>query len=128
MSDSGRIHVYESTLGIIRDHPWLGTGLGTFAWVFPRYRSSDISALGIWDRPHSTPLELAAEMGLPFCLIVIIGWFLMLYMLAKGMRRRKRDQILPMAAFWIGMLAAVHSLIDFSLQIPAISIIVLGLI
>jgi len=128
LSDVGRIHVYESTLAIIRDHPWLGTGLGTFVWVFPRYRSADISALGIWDRAHSTPLELAAEMGLPFGVVVIIGWSLMLYLLANGMSRRKRDQILPMTAFWIGMLAMTHSLIDFSLQIPAVSIIVLGLI
>jgi hypothetical protein len=128
LSDVGRVHAYLSTLEIIRDYPWLGTGLGTFAWVFPRYRSGDISALGVWDRAHSTPLELAAEMGLPFTLIVIIGWLLLLYILAKGMVTRRHDQILPMAAFWMGTLVVAHSQIDFSLQIPAVSIVVLGLI
>jgi hypothetical protein len=38
------------------------------------------------------------------------------------MLARKRDEVLPLAAFWIGLLAVIHSQIDFSLQIPGFSI------
>src|SRR5262249_30281406 len=31
LDDSGRLSVYRSTLRIIQDNPWFGTGLGTFA-------------------------------------------------------------------------------------------------
>ena len=50
---------------MIADHPWFGTGLGTFVWSFPAYRSANISLWGVWDLAHSTPLELAADLGLP---------------------------------------------------------------
>ena len=126
--DSGRWNTYLSTFGIIRDHPWLGTGLGTFRWAFPRYRSGDISLVGIWEQAHSTTLEIASEMGVPFTVLVTTGWLLVLIVLAKGMLRRERDNILPLAAFWIGLIAVFHSQIDFSLQIPGFSIPVCTLV
>ena len=68
LTDAARLSVYRAVLRMIADHPWLGTGLGTFAWIFPIYRPGDISAFGVWDRAHSTPLEIAAEQGLPFAM------------------------------------------------------------
>ena len=38
--DQGRLETYRSTLRMIADHPWFGTGLGTFVWSFPAYRSA----------------------------------------------------------------------------------------
>lgn len=126
--DTGRWNVYLSTLGIIEDHPWLGTGLGTFRWAFPRYRSSDISMSGIWEQAHSTTLEIASEMGIPFTILVAAGWLTIFVLLGRGMVTRKRDEILPMTAFWIGLLAIAHSQIDFSLQIPGFSITICALV
>jgi O-antigen ligase len=45
-ASGGRAETYRSTLAIIGDHPWLGTGLGTFAFVFPAYRSNAWTSLG----------------------------------------------------------------------------------
>src|SRR5581483_12337624 len=63
--DEGRLATFRSTLRMIGDRPWLGSGLGTFAIEFPAYRSNDVSMRGIWDLAHSTPLELAADLGIP---------------------------------------------------------------
>lgn len=126
--DAGRWNVYLSTLKIIGDHPWLGTGLGTFHWVFPRYRSADISIAGIWEQAHSTTLEVASEMGIPFTLLAVTGWLAVLVVLWRGILVRKRDEILPLVAFWVGLLALVHSQVDFSLQIPGFSIAICILI
>ncbi|HEX7563625.1 MAG TPA: O-antigen ligase family protein, partial [Bradyrhizobium sp.] len=60
LSDEGRLETYRSTLRMIADHPWFGTGLGTFVWSFPAYRSGSVSMWGVWDKAHSTPLELAS--------------------------------------------------------------------
>jgi O-Antigen ligase len=126
--DSGRWNTYLSTLGIIGDHPWLGTGLGTFRWAFPRYRSEYVPMSGIWAQAHSSPLEIASETGIPFTVLVVAGWLSIFMVLAKGMLGRKRDEILPLAAFWIGLVAVVHSQIDFSLQIPGFSIPICALV
>src|SRR6202000_2197839 len=70
LSDEGRLSAYRSTLKIIADNPGFGTGLGTFDYAFPAYRSSDASMQGRWDIAHSTPLELASDVGIPLALIV----------------------------------------------------------
>ena len=126
--DYTRLSLYRSTLRMILDHPWFGTGLGTFASAFPAYRSDDISMYGIYDRAHSTLFELAAEAGLPLASIVVIGWMIAFGVLAHGVRTRRRDRIIPAAALSVGLLAALHSLVDFSLQIPGFAIVVFGLL
>lgn len=125
--DSGRWNIYLSTIEMIKDHPWLGTGLGTFRWAFPAYRSNEISMVGIWEQAHSSPLQLTAEMGIPFGIIVAAAWGLVFTVLWWGILTRKRDEILPLAAFWTAMAGVLHSLIDFSLQVPGFSIVVFAL-
>jgi O-antigen ligase len=120
--DVARWETYVSTVEIIKSYPWLGSGLGSFRWIFPSYRSGDVPSYGIWEQAHNTTLELAAEMGLPFTLIVGIGWVAMLALLGRGMLGRNRDAILPTSAFWIGVLAIVHSQVDFPLQIPGFAL------
>src|SRR5258705_416389 len=85
-----RLEAYRSTLRIIADYPWFGTGWGTFAAIFPTYRSSNISIWGVWDIAHSTPLELAAELGIPLALLVAFAWVVGIVVLLRGTRRSRR--------------------------------------
>jgi O-antigen ligase len=128
LADEGRFEAYLSTLRMIADRPWFGTGLGTFAWAFPAYRSSDVSMQGVWDIAHNTPLELAAELGVPLALLAIAAWLVAQAILIHGVRVRRRDVILPLAAFSMCLIAALHSCIDFTLQIPGYSIVLFGLL
>lgn len=127
LADEGRFSVYRSTLRMIGEHPWFGTGQGTFAWAFPAYRSSDISMRGIWDIAHSTPLELASDMGLPLAGAVVLGWLAIFWTLFRGILRRRRDTIIPLAAFSTSFIAVLHSFIDFSLQITGYAVVILVL-
>ncbi|MGY4434473.1 O-antigen ligase [Bradyrhizobium sp. F1.13.1] len=120
--DEGRIEAWKSTLKIIRDNPWFGTGMGTFQWAFPPYRSPNISIRGIWDAAHSTPLELASEVGIPMALIIAAAWAIMLVVLARGVFGRRRDAIIPLAAAATATLSLLHSCLDFTLQVPGYSI------
>jgi O-antigen ligase len=128
LSDEGRLETYQSTLKMIADHPWFGTGLGTFVWSFPAYRSPNISMWGVWDRAHSTPLELASDLGLPLAGLIIVAWLIVLGVLIRGMRTRHRDLIVPVGALTVAVLGLAHSSIDFSLQIPGYSIMVFALV
>ena len=128
LEDEGRFETYRSTLRMIADHPWFGTGLGTFVWSYPAYRSSQISLWGVWDRAHSTPLELAADLGLPLAGLIVVSWFVVFAVLIQGVQTRRRNQIIPIAAFSIAFLALSHSSIDFSLQIPGYAIVVFSLL
>jgi O-antigen ligase len=125
--DHTRLSLFRATLRMIADHPWFGSGLGTFNFVFPAYRSDDISMWGIYDA-HSTLLELAAEAGLPLASMVVVGWMIVVGVLAHGIRTRRRDRIIPVAALAVGLVAAFHSPVDFSLNVPAFAIVVFGLL
>jgi O-antigen ligase len=124
----GRLSTYLSTLKMIADHPWFGTGQGTFAWAFPPYRSSDVSMWGVWDIAHNTLLEIAADMGVPIAGLVVLAWFVIFAVLIGGVTRRGRGRMVPTAALAVAALASAHSLVDFSLQIPGYSIVALALV
>jgi O-antigen ligase len=128
LADEGRLAAYRSTMRMIADYPWFGTGFGTFAWSFPAYRSSEISMWGVWDIAHNTLLELASEVGLPLAGAVSIGWLVILGVLINGIRVRRWDTIVPLAAFSVSIIANLHSWIDFSLQIPGYAIVVFALV
>lgn len=122
LADEGRVQAWRSTLNIIAENPWFGTGIGTFRQAFPPYRSPKISIAGIWDRAHSTPLELASEAGIPLTILIAIAWGVALVVLARGVLTRRRDVIIPLSAASIASLALLHSSLDFTLQVPGYSI------
>ncbi len=127
-ADEGRLDTYRATWRMVLDHPWFGTGLGTFAWSYPAYRADSVSLWGVWDRAHNTLLEIAAELGLPLAAAVVLAWCVMISVLVHGVRKRRRDLIVPVAALGVATLALLHSLIDFSLQIPGFALLVFALV
>jgi O-antigen ligase len=128
LADEGRFQGYRLTLQMIADRPWIGSGIGTFEWSFPAYRSENISMWGVWDRAHNTLLELAADAGIPLAALVVAGWIVLLVGLIRGIRVRRRDVIVPVAALWVAVIALLHSLIDFSLQITGYAIVAFAVV
>ncbi len=111
--------VYELTLDAIANSPILGTGYGTFEDVFRFYRSSDLRL--VYQMAHSTYLENMLELGVPIALAifgVFVGFLIVTY---RGLRRRRQDAVYPCIGFAATVLVAAHSIVDFSLQIPAVS-------
>ena len=115
----GRLVVARDSLGILRDHPWLGTGLGSFETAFPRFESfpSDFR----WDHAHNDYAEALAETGLAGAAIILCALGLFFWLAFRNLRERLRHR-----AGWIQFAAAlsccgllVHSFLDFNLHIPA---------
>ncbi len=60
--DNDRLMFYRDTIIMIKHHPILGTGLGTFGSAFAQYRKFDLD-LGFLRYTHNDYLQLMAEMG-----------------------------------------------------------------
>ncbi len=121
--DSGRSGIFALSARAIAEHPILGWGLGTFRGVFQILRDASFSVLTpAYQQAHSSYLELALEAGLP-------AFVLMMSLLAgitglciRGVLRRRRRVIYPALGLGVTALVAAHAAIDFSLQIPAITV------
>ena len=116
--DPARLTIYRETAAMISDAPWIGSGLGTFEFMFPAYQVQDAPSIGIVDRAHSSPLEFAAEIGIPAAVVILLSSVAMLRLLVLGSFRRRRNRSFPIAGAAVSILAGLHSLVDFSLQIP----------
>jgi O-antigen ligase len=94
-----RREMARSAVAMIRERPWTGFGLGTFATVYPQYASFDAGAMV--DHAHNDWLEWASEGGIGFA----AAWAV----LAAAMLRRVRRSV------WsIGVPAVmIHALVDY---------------
>ncbi len=115
-----RLAVYRQVLNAIGDYPLFGTGFGSFSSIFPIYRTPDI--LNLYDLAHNDYLENLLELGIPaaLCLFAALAWLTVLCI--RGVRLRRRDAIFSCAGVAASALVAVNSAVDFSLQIPAVTV------
>lgn len=121
-----RLVIWETTLKAIKESPWLGWGLGSFADIYAVMQPPEIPMAN--DKAHSTPLETILELGIPGGLMAIAAVVLPWIVAARAAWRRRRHRYLPAAAFAAAGVAIMHSTIDFSLQMPAIGFFVSALL
>jgi O-antigen ligase len=69
-----RTKVFQDTALMIWDYPLTGTGLGTYAFVYPFYARKSIGEAGAV-HPESDWMMIAAESGLPclICAMLLLG-------------------------------------------------------
>lgn len=113
-----RFYIWRATIDAIRLSPWLGWGLGSFADIYSVLQRFEVPIVN--DLAHSTPLEFVAELGIPGALaafgVVLVPWIVSW----RGSSRRASNRYLPAGAFAVAAVAILHSVVDFSLQMPAI--------
>ena len=119
--DSTRLDLWGAAIRMIKDAPLLGLGLGTFADAYPLYASQVLPF--VMDKAHNDYLELAAGLGIPAALAWWTAWLLLAIECLRGVFRRQRNRQFALTAVGATVLVAVHSIFDFSLQIPAISLL-----
>jgi len=122
LEDVNRLAVYLLTIGSIADRPIFGHGYGSFSDVFPMYRDRSISVDGVWLQAHDTYLELFQGLGLVFGSMLLAGVLLLVWRCVGGAMTRRENQAIPRAAAAAAVLVGVHSLVDFSLQIQAVTL------
>jgi O-antigen ligase/Tfp pilus assembly protein PilF len=127
---TGRIVLWRDTLPLMRDHPWLGVGLGAWRDAFPRYDSS-LRHHKRAHRAHNDYVQWVAETGLLGTVLLGGALFGIARLLAGALAVPTRRSRPILAASVAGSAAvAVHACVDFGLQIPAIPVtlaVLLGL-
>jgi O-antigen ligase len=112
---TGRAHFWRVTLDIIRDHPLIGSGLGSYGLAFTRYDTRN-GALRV-EQAHNDYLQTLSDAGVVGGLL---GLFFIVTLFRLGVRRAgSRDRFRRGVA--TGALAGcfsvlVHSFFDFTLH------------
>jgi O-antigen ligase len=118
-SSAGRLVAWAISMELIADRPWLGHGLGSFQAVF-QSRTDERFTL-IYDLAHNTYIEHMLEIGIPATIMLYGAVVILFGMCVRGVFRRKRDRVFPLAAVGATLLVGLHALVDFSIQMPAIA-------
>jgi O-antigen ligase len=114
-----RVELWRQTLGMIRERPWTGYGLDNFRAAFELYHRPPLSSSVTWEYAHSTYMTLWAEMGLIVGTLPLVAVLHIFLRIVRVLRNRKTNYAISVAAAGIVVLGAVHSLVDFSLEMEA---------
>jgi O-antigen ligase len=119
VSTGKRAAMQRDTFRIFRDHPIMGTGLGTIEMVYPPYDS--VYDGKVVNHAHNDYLEALAETGIlgGLCCVWFLGLFLVNALRGIADLSSSFGSVLNLSGLiaCCGML--VHSLVDFNLHIPA---------
>ena len=119
-----RIATWKFTINLIKDHPLLGSGIGTFKYNSLAYQAKffdqgDNRALypyGFADRAHNEYLQLWAELGIIGLIIFI--WLIFAYF-NYGLKILKREKDRYKQGIIIGLMGSVTAfLVDSLLWFP----------
>jgi len=113
-----RVSVWGGAIEMIEEHPFLGTGPGTFTTVYTQYQPPGVTPR--YFKAHNDYLHFVSEVGLP--LVAVILWMI-IALYRKGFRKMQNPSRL-VRGITIGALSGitailVHSIGDFNLHIPA---------
>jgi O-antigen ligase len=123
---TGRVHFWRGTLQIIGDHPFIGTGLGSFGVAYTLYDTRN--GLYRLEQSHNDYLQILSDAGIVGAVLGLA--FLFMLFRTGFMRRESDDQFRSGVA--TGALAGcfavlVHSFFDFTLHTAANSLLFLTL-
>jgi O-antigen ligase len=114
-----RMFVSQDSMHIFADYPWLGTGLGSFEVIYPRYQSFATDLM--WDHAHNDYAEVLAETGIVGAALILVALGLFFRLAFRDLRQRLQHEV-----GWIHLGATlgccgllVHSFGDFNFHIPA---------
>lgn len=123
---TGRAHFWQGTIEIIKDHPLIGTGLGAFSAVYPRYDTAN----GDYrlEQAHNDYLQILSDAGAVGGTLGII--FIVALFRSALRRMQTHDKVRRGIA--LGALAGcagalVHSFFDFTLHTTANALLFLVL-
>ncbi|MDC9824651.1 O-antigen ligase family protein [Devosia sp. ZB163] len=120
-----RLDLYAQVIEMIMARPWIGYGGGSFELAYPLFHQLPVSPDLVWDRAHNSYLALFAELGVVAGGAVLVLLGLALVRVLSRLAKARAEWPARAAALGVIIVAAVHSLVDFSLEIQANTILFL---
>ncbi|MFH1259651.1 MAG: O-antigen ligase family protein [Elusimicrobiota bacterium] len=118
-SYAARLSVWQDTVQLAKDHFLGGAGLGTYGYIFPRYKT--LTEQLVFTHAHNEYLQLWAEAGIAGLAVVLAGlvyWFLKIFFFIFKSGDRYRS-VIACGCFAGTAAILLQSFVDFSLRIPA---------
>lgn len=129
-SASGRASLYAQVVQLVGLRPWIGFGGGSFELAFPLVHALPVDPAVTWDRAHNIYLSLWSETGLVAgsIPITIVAFFTVTIAL-KFRKASRPENIIPQAtALAVVSIVALHSMVDFGLEIQANAFVFLAIL
>ncbi|GAW29475.1 O-antigen ligase family protein [Carboxydocella sp. ULO1] len=114
-----RFVFYQDGLKILKDYPLTGAGGGGWRSLFEKYQSYRY----ISRETHSYPLKVLVETGIIGFLSYIVFFGAYFLLVLYNFFQKKHFSTLAMGGLWSVLLITLHSFIDFTLSLSAISVI-----
>ncbi len=116
-----RFSLWSNALALVKEFPVFGSGLGTFEYVFLRYRLENSPQHLQAFHAHNDYLELLIEIGIPALLLTLWTIFRFYRYGFRGYFRRTDPVLTSLVLGGLTSCTAmfIHSFFDFNLQIPA---------
>ena len=121
MRPSLRMQLYQQVLQMIETRPLLGFGGNSFEYAYPLFHQAPVSVDLVWDKAHSTYLALWAEYGVIFGSVPLLIVGIILFQLSRAYVKAPGQEMLIRCGLCVILVGAVHSLVDFSLEIEAVT-------
>ena len=118
---SVRMALYVNMISAILAQPFIGVGLDGFEQGFKAVQDLGVSTDVRWDNGHNTYLENWFELGLLVGSLPIMIAIAALRILLPALRARVPNAFILIASVAMILVVAIHSLVDFSLEMPAIT-------
>jgi tetratricopeptide (TPR) repeat protein len=113
-----RMDYWRGAAAIAKDHPWVGTGPGTFGSIYPKYK---IALTEEAQAVHNSFLQMWSDSGV----LAFVAFALLWIIAVRDSFRLARQRVGDAAAMAVcGALAgwSVHGLVDFDLYVPGIAL------
>lgn len=124
-----RADFYKQILSLIGQRPFSGHGLDSFALAFESVHAPPVSAAFLWDRAHSTYLELWVENGVILgSLPIVAGLWTCVLLIRRAKGRSGERQFAAAAALGALVLGATHAVFDFGLEILANQLLLIAIL
>lgn len=118
-----RFYLWKDCLNIIRDFPLLGSGLGTFKYIYPLYKFNVTTAVD-YNFAHNDYLQIIIETGILGFLAIIAAIIIFIrdtlqFLNINSENKDSFKYFITLGAFTGVISILIHSLADFNLHIPS---------
>jgi O-antigen ligase/tetratricopeptide (TPR) repeat protein len=114
----GRSPIWKGVIDMIGDFPLFGTGIGTFEYIYQRFKPERYLNQVVADA-HNDYLELISGAGLIGSLPILVGAvYLLVFLITEWRRAKGFGRGVVLGGIGATVYIMLHSLTDFNMKIP----------